>query len=305
MRQTLLWASRRRTIKQLVSNAPVTSGLVRRFVAGEDTGGALDAARALTRKGLQVSLDHLGEDTPDRAAAQATVDVLQQLIGRLHDEGLTPTTEISMKLSALGQALDESMALEHAASVCEAARSAGTTVTVDMEDHTTTDSTLRILSWLRADYPDTGAVMQASLRRSFEDCRSLAHQGSRVRLCKGAYQEPSSVAWQTRSEVRSAYLRCLAVLIDGGAYPMVATHDPALIDAARRMFNARSRNGHDHEFQMLYGIRPDEQLRLVAAGEKTRIYTPFGSQWYGYLMRRMAERPANLALVLRAVARSR
>ena len=144
-------------------------------------------------------------------------------------------------------------------------------------------------------------MIQASLRRSEDDCRALAHPGSRVRLCKGAYQEPVALAWQGRNEIRVAYLRCLRILLEGGATPLIATHDPALIDACHRLIAARG-DGIAHEHQMLFGVRGDEQVRLVAAGEEVRIYVPFGERWYPYLMRRMAERPANLALVLRALA---
>lgn len=300
LRQVILWASRRPAIKHAITRAPVTRDLVRRFVPGEDIESCVAAAGDLRARGLQSSLVHLGEDTHDMAAARAAVDAYRALIARIAAEGLNHVAEVAFKLSALGQALDESMAFDYAAAVCEAAGAAGIDVTVDMEDHTTTDSTLRIVQRLRADYPRTGAVIQASLHRSPEDCLTLAHPGSRVRLCKGAYQEPPNIACQTRGEVRSAYLRCLGVLARGGAYPMVATHDPMLISAARQILPADF-NGSAHEFQMLYGIRPDEQRRLVKAGERVRVYVPYGTQWYGYLMRRMAERPANLALVLRAM----
>lgn len=299
LRHVILWASRQPAIKKAISRAPVTRELVRRFVPGEDVESCLAAARGLRARGLHSSLVHLGEDTRDTAAARAAVDSYRALISRIADEGLNNVAEVSFKLSALGQTLDESMAFDYAAAVCEAARAAGIVVTIDMEDHTTTDSTLRIVQRLRADYPQTGCVIQASLHRSPDDCTMLAHPGSRVRLCKGAYQEPPNVAWQTRGEVRSEYLRCLDILARGGAYPMVATHDPMLLGAAQRILPAVS-NGN-HEFQMLYGIRPDEQRRLVREGERVRVYVPYGTQWYGYLMRRMAERPSNLALVLRAL----
>ncbi|MBV8087191.1 MAG: proline dehydrogenase family protein [Chloroflexi bacterium] len=300
----MLWASRRQTIKRVVSRAPLTRTLVNRFVPGEDVVGAVEAARSLAARGLRCSLDHLGEDTRDVRTASAAVAAYQTVIQRLAEARLTDFAEVSVKLTAMGQGIDAGMAFDNAAAVCEAARAAGTTVTIDMEDHTTTDSTLAIVQRLREDFPDTGAVIQASLRRSEEDCRTLACPGSRVRLCKGAYQEPVSVAWQSRSEVRSAFVRCLQVLVDGGAYPMVATHDPPLIKVCRKLFDVTGPNG-GHEFQMLYGIRPDEQVNLVAQGETMRVYVPFGTQWYGYLMRRMAERPANLALVLRAITSRR
>jgi proline dehydrogenase len=301
LRHVLLWASRRRQIKRAVTSAPVTRDVVRRFVAGETIDDALRVTRELAGEGLHVSLDHLGEDTLDAATAEAAVEAYRSLAGRLADEGLAAGAEMSVKLSAVGQALDESMALDNARLICAAARDAGSSVTIDMEDHTTTDSTLRLVGLLRTDFPSTGAVLQASLHRTEDDCKLLGVPGSRVRLCKGAYLEPSSLAWQRPDDIRAAYVRCLATLISGGALPMAATHDPRLVDAAGRLVSEIGGPGFKHEYQMLYGIRPDEQRRLVAAGETVRVYVPFGVQWYGYLMRRMAERPANTALFLRAL----
>jgi proline dehydrogenase len=301
LRHVLLWASRRRQIKRAVTSAPVTRDVVRRFVAGETIEDALAVTRALTTEGLDVSLDHLGEDTRDTVTARAAVDAYCSLAGRLADQGLAGRAEMSVKLSAVGQALDESLALDNARVICAAAQAAGSSVTIDMEDHTTTDSTLRVVGLLRQDFPSTGVVLQASLHRTEGDCRVLGVPGSRVRLCKGAYQEPSSLAWQRPDDVRAAYLRSLSTLIAGGALPMAATHDPKLIDATGRLVRDIGGPGFMHEYQMLFGIRPDEQRRLVAAGATVRVYVPFGVQWYGYLMRRMAERPANTALFLRAL----
>jgi len=301
LRHVLLWASRRRQIKRIVTSAPVTRDVVRRFVAGETIDDALRVTRALTDAGLRVSLDHLGEDTLDVATARAAVDAYRSLAGRLSEEGLAGSAEMSVKLSAVGQALDESMALDNARSICDAARAAGSSVTIDMEDHTTTNSTLRIIGVIREDFPSTGAVLQASLHRTVDDCRSLGVPGSRVRLCKGAYQEPSSLAWQRPDDIRASFLRCLSTLVAGGALPMAATHDPRLVEATRRVVGEIGGRGFKHEYQMLYGIRPEEQQRLAQDGETVRVYVPFGVQWYGYLMRRMAERPANTALFLRAL----
>ena len=211
-----------------------------------------------------------------------------------------------MKLSAVGQALPgdgEKVALENARAICAAAHAAGTTVTLDMEDHTTTDSTLGILRDLRADFPETGAVLQAYLHRTEADCRDLAHAGSRVRLCKGAYKEPESVAFQGTADVDKAYVRALKVLMAGDGYPMVATHDPRLVaiteDLARRLGRAKD----SFEFQMLYGIRPARAGEAGRAGaDRCGSTCPYGDEWYGYLVRRMAERPANLAFFLRSVA---
>lgn len=205
-----------------------------------------------------------------------------------------------MKLSALGQALPgdgHAVALANAHKICAAADAAGVWVTVDAEDHTTTESTLAIVRELRKDFPDLGTVLQAYLHRTEQDCREFAGPRSRIRLCKGAYREPSTVAFQRKEDVDASYERCLRVLTEGEGYPMVATHDPRMIDAAR----ASGRAPGTFEFQMLYGIRDAEQARLAADGHRVRVYVPYGTQWYGYFMRRLAERPANLTFFLRSL----
>ena len=193
------------------------------------------------------------------------------------------------------------IALENARAICRAARNAGTTVTLDMEDHTTTDSTLAILRDLRKDFPETGAVLQAYLHRTEADCRALAYEGSRVRLCKGAYNEPEEVAFQGREEVDKSYVRCLKVLMAGQGYPMIASHDPRLISIASSIAGRYGREKGTYEFQMLYGIRPEEQKRLARKGETVRVYVPYGQEWYGYLMRRLAERPQNLSFFVKSL----
>ncbi|GAA6527745.1 proline dehydrogenase family protein [Intrasporangium sp. DVR] len=300
----LLAASRSPRVRSLVSTSRVSRGLVDRFVAGESASDAVAAVRALTERGLAVTIDHLGEDTTERAQAEATRDAYTALLGRLSDEGLAGSAEVSLKLSALGQALSgggSSFALENARVICAAARDAGTTVTLDMEDHTTVESTLAILRTLRADFPWVGAVVQSCLYRTEADVRDLAHPGSRVRLVKGAYREPRTVAHTSKAEVDSAYRRCLAVLFAQGAYPMVATHDQSMIEAATRLAAHHGRSGDDYELQMLYGIRTAEQERQVGMGRRVRVYLPYGSDWYGYFMRRLAERPANVAFFLRGL----
>jgi len=212
--------------------------------------------------------------------------------------------EVSVKLSAFGQSLEtdgDKIALEGARRVCAAAAAVGTTVTVDMEDHTTTDRTLETVRELRVDHPWVGAVVQAHLRRTEADCRDLATAGSRVRLCKGAYEEPASVAYKDRAEVDKSYVRCLAILMAGAGRPMIATHDPRMIRIASSLASRNGRAAGSYEFQMLFGIRPEEQRRLVAAGETVRVYVPYGTEWYGYLMRRLAERPQNLTFFVRSL----
>ena len=301
LRRTILAAARSDRARHVVTHAPVSRTLVRRFVAGESVDDAVLAARRLVDEGLYVSLDHLGEDTTDEAQAKATTSAYLGLLDRLSAEGLTEGAEVSVKLSAIGQALDHGMTLDNARQVCEAAARHHTTVTIDMEDHTTTDQTLETVTELRADFPSVGAVLQAYLRRTEGDCRELAYSGSRVRLCKGAYEEPESVAYTNRQEVDRSYVRCLNVLRSCDGYPMVATHDPRLIAIADERAKWYDRAKGSFEFQLLYGVRPDEQRRLAGIGETVRVYVPYGDEWYGYLMRRMAEKPANLAVFLRSL----
>jgi proline dehydrogenase len=303
--RTLLTLSRSTRIRHLVETAPISRSVVARFVAGAGAEAAVAASRQLVDSGRLVSLDRLGEDTVERSQAEVTRDGYLRTLKMLAQDGLTPAAEVSVKLSAVGQSLPgdgEKIALDNAFAICQAARNAGTTVTLDMEDHTTTDSTLGILRDLRGDFPDTGAVVQAYLHRTEADCRDLAYAGSRVRLCKGAYKEPPTVAYQSTDEVDRSYVRCLKVLMAGEGYPMVASHDPRLVSITGDLVRRNGRAQGSYEYQMLYGIRPLEQQRLAAAGEKMRVYVPYGEEWYGYLVRRMAERPANLVFFLRSLA---
>jgi len=211
---------------------------------------------------------------------------------------------VSVKPTAVGLGLPdhgEKTAAENMSRICAAAREAGTTVTVDMEDHSHVDATLRIVRTLRGEFPDLGCVIQSQLRRSTADCAALATSGSRVRLCKGAYNAPPEVAFTTRAEVDRSYARCLRALMRGDGYPMLATHDPRLIEIGAAQARLTGRGPADFEYQMLYGIRPAEQRRLAAEGARMRVYVPYGSDWYGYLVRRLAERPANLAFFARSL----
>ncbi len=304
LREPILLLSRSARVKRLVETMPVTSGIVTGYVPGETTADAVDATAQLVEDGLTVTLDYLGEDTLDVERAEATVAAYVDVLRALSARGLSRHAEVSVKLSAVGQALPDvgdKVALENARTICRAARNAGTTVTLDMEDHTTTDRTLAVLRDLRKDFPETGAVLQAYLHRTEDDCRALSHEGSRVRLCKGAYNEPEDVAFQDRLDVDRSYVRCLKALLAGDGYPMIATHDPRMIDIATSLASRYGRAPGTYEFQMLYGIRPEEQKRLASDGETVRVYVPYGEEWYGYLMRRLAERPQNLTFFLRSL----
>jgi proline dehydrogenase len=307
MRQTLLGMSRNDQLRQVIEKAPVSRDVVHRFVGGATTSEVLPVASDLLDTHRLVTIDYLGEDTVDPLMAEHTRDAYVEVLDVMSEAGLTQdgTVEVSLKLSALGQALGRDgnkIALDNARTICQAAANAGTTVTLDMEDHTTTDLTLSVLRDLRQDWPWVGAVLQSYLYRTEQDCQDLATEGSRVRLCKGTYKEPESVAFQDKADVDKSYVRCLKILMDGQGYPMVATHDPRLIEIATVLADKAERSEDSFEFQMLLGIRPEEQLRLAASGARMRVYVPYGDEWYGYLMRRMAERPANLGFFLRGLA---
>jgi proline dehydrogenase len=303
LRRALLRVSRSEKIKNLLTNAPVTAGVVERFIAGDTSDHVVTVSRRLVRAGLLVSIDYLGEDTTDRSDVDAAVIAYLNLLTKLRESGLSASAEVSIKLTALGQHLRDGpqLALENAELICRAARMADAAVTLDMEDHSTTDSTLEILHRLRKEYPDTGVVLQACLYRTEDDCRDLAVVGSRVRLCKGAYAESESVAFQDRQQIDKSYVRCMKILMAGGGFPMLATHDPTLIDIGLKLANEYGRGPGDFEFQMLYGIRPTEQQRLARLGHAVRVYVPYGTDWYGYLIRRLAERPSNLRFFARSL----
>jgi proline dehydrogenase len=276
-------------------------------VAGDATAAAVEATRRLQLDGLTVTLDYLGEDTTSQDQAGVVAGEYVALLERLAADGLARDgrAEVSVKPTAVGLHLPEhgeKTAAANIARICAAARTAGTTVTVDMEDHTHVDATLRLVAELRGDFPDLGCVIQSQLRRSAADCASLAYAGSRVRLCKGAYDAPEEEAFGARAEVDRSYARCLRVLMAGAGYPMLATHDPRLIKivAAQAVLTGRGTVGF--EYQMLYGARQAEQRRLARTGATVRVYVPYGRDWYGYLVRRLAERPANLAFFLRSLA---
>ena len=315
LRRVLLAAAASEQIRGFLTATPATRAIVDRFVAGDGIGDAVRVARSLREAGLLVTLDYLGEDTTDAVRASATATQYVQLLGKLAAEGLTEggAVEVSVKPTAVGLLLEaegsacpsvlgERIAAGHIERIALAARDAGTTVTLDAEDHRTTDAGLRIANSLRSRLPSVGSVVQAALRRTETDVRELAAPGVRVRLTKGAYAEPVTEAFPTRHEVDKSFARCLRILMAGPGYPMVATHDPRLIAITRSL--GRHRAPDSFEYQMLYGVRADEQRQLAAAGARVRVYVPYGSDWYGYLVRRLAERPANLAFFLRSLRSS-
>jgi proline dehydrogenase len=303
LREPLLAAARSPRLRTVAEKSRLTRPVVDRFVAGDTEADALRVTGELAAAGLLVTLDFLGEDVSSAEQADHTVRAYESMLSALAETGQAGMAEVSVKLSAIGQSLPgdgPQRALDGARRICQAAAAAGTTVTIDMEDHTTTDSTLGIVAELRADFEWVGAVLQAYLKRTEGDCRDLSGAGSRIRLCKGAYAEPESVAF-TGAEVDASYRRCLEVLFAGQGYPMVASHDPAMIEAGKALVARHGRSSDSYEFQMLYGIRPQEQQAIRAAGHRMRVYVPYGDEWYGYFMRRLAERPANLTFFLRSL----
>jgi proline dehydrogenase len=306
LRQALLALSASTQARELIMANPVTRDVVARFVAGEGAADALAVTRRLLADNRLVTIDFLGEDTVDPEQASAVADEYVRLLGQLAAAGLASPgrAEVSVKPTAVGLGLAEhgqKTALENIARIASAAWAAGTTVTVDMEDHSRVEATLRLVAELRADFPDLGCVIQSYLRRSAADCQQLAVAGSRVRLCKGAYRAPEGIGLAAKAEVDRSYARCMRILLDGRGYPMLATHDPRLIRIAGAKAQLAGREPSTFEYQLLYGIRPAEQARLAGAGSQVRVYLPYGSDWYGYLVRRLAERPANLAFFLRAL----
>ncbi|MDR1513740.1 MAG: proline dehydrogenase family protein [Propionibacteriaceae bacterium] len=302
IRKILLTMARSTRFRDLLVKWPVTSDVVKRFIIGTTWDEALPGIRELVDKGLNVTIDLLGEDVTDAAQAESTVQDYLRVLDAIAAEGMAEQAEMSIKLTALGMDLEdgEATALKNATRIAEKAHAVGTTLTVDMEDHTTTDQTIRVVEALRQSVPDIGCVLQASLKRTEFDCARLDGPQSRTRLCKGAYASPATVAYQDRHDVDLSFVRCLKVLMRGEGRPLVATHDPDLIEIAQELASRTGRGLKDFEFQMLYGIRPLEQERLANLGHTVRVYTPFGPDWYGYFVRRLAERPANLMFFLRS-----
>jgi proline dehydrogenase len=314
LRRVLLAASASDQIRGLLTGTSAARAVVRRYVPGETAADAVRAARELRAAGLLVTLDYLGEDTTDPLRAASVATEYMALLDSLSAEGLTEggEVEVSVKPTALGLLLGDSgdagpvpgplgekIATEHIEQIVAKAASVGTTVTIDAEDHRTTDASLRIAGKLREEHPWVGSVVQAALRRTEADVRTLAAPGTRVRLCKGAYNEPVSEAYGDGHDIDKSFARCLRTLMEGPGYPMIATHDPRLIriTAALGLY----RDQESFEYQMLYGIRADEQARLAASGARVRVYVPYGQDWYGYLVRRLAERPASLGLLVRSL----
>jgi proline dehydrogenase len=301
LRAALLALSRRRGLGRLATRLPVTRPMVGRFVAGESLDDALPALDRLSAAGLRTTVDILGESVASVGQADAAAASYLSTIDALAAHGLD--RNVSLKLSQMGLDVDPNRCRANVEAIFRHAAETGTFVRIDMEEHTKTDATLALWRDLRPINSASGVVIQAALRRSRDDVEQLIDERARVRLCKGAYREPAAVAFQERGEVDRAYVTLMERLLRDGEYPAIATHDERIQRLAAE-FARREGIGPDRfEFQMLYGVRRDLQERLVRDGWTVRVYTPFGTEWYPYFMRRLAERPANVAFVLRSVMR--
>jgi proline dehydrogenase len=298
LRQTLLFLSEREDFKNVLMKMPFSREAAGRFVAGETSSEALAAARALNDAGFRVTLDLLGESVNERAEAEAATAAYRTSLDEIDASDAVST--ISLKLTQLGLDIDEEFCFENILGIVQYAERLGTFVRIDMESSEHTERTLRIFHRVFAAHPNVGIVIQSYLKRSEADIKELVRVGAPVRLCKGAYQEPASVAFQQKTEVDASFIRLMRLLLDGGAQTAIASHDERMIDATLEHVARKGISDDAFELQMLYGVRRDYQRQLVSNGLNMRIYVPYGSQWYSYLMRRMAERPANLLFGLRA-----
>ena len=307
MRSALLTLSHRRSLGRLATRIPITRPMVGRFVAGESLAEALPAIERLHAQGLGTTVDVLGESVTAEGAARAARDDYLELLDALAANGLD--RNVSLKPSQMGLKIDEALARDNIAAVVARATETGAFVRIDMEDSPYTDRTLELWRDLRpadrSNGADVGVVLQAALRRTGEDVEEVIAARGRVRLCKGAYKEPESVAFQDKADVDAAYERLMIRLLHEGTYPALATHDVRLINRAVEVARADGIAHDAFEFQMLYGVRRDLQEQLIAAGWRVRVYVPFGGQWYPYFMRRLAERPANVSFLLRNLWRDR
>ncbi len=297
-RGPILAVADRPQVERFFKQNKLATGLVMRFVAGETTAEALDAAKKLNRLGITSTVDQLGENVSDAQAASASSAAYSRILEETAEAGLEPN--ISIKLTMLGLDLGDEVAKANLLPVLQTARKVKGFVRIDMEGSAYAARTIEIFEALNADYPDeVGIVIQSYLQRSRADIERLIDQQARVRLVKGAYSEPGSVAFQGRAEIDDNYVRLMKLLLEHGAYPAIATHDPALIAATQAFANQKGIAPDRYEFQMLFGVRRDAQTGLVADGYRMRVYVPFGTEWYPYFTRRIAERPANALFVLR------
>jgi proline dehydrogenase len=303
LRNTLLYLSNQPRVFRFVRNNGLARRFANRFVAGETLPEALAAVRALNAKGITASLDLLGESVTNEREARDARDAYLEILAQIHDQRLD--ANVSLKLTAMGLDISEELCVSIMQDILQRAREVNNFVRLDMESSEYTDRTLRLFEdRLYPAYREhVGIVLQSYLYRTGADTVRANELGCRVRLCKGAYKEPPAVAYPAKADVDRNYVKCMHVLMEHGNYPGLATHDPAIVQEARRFAAERGIAQDRYEFQMLYGVRRDLQEQLVRDGYRMRVYVPFGTQWYPYLMRRLAERPANVAFITGNVVR--
>ena len=299
MRSMLISLSHRRSLARLAVRSPLTRPVVARFVAGQTLEEALPAIAALKRAGLRTTVDVLGESVTAPEQAVAAVERYLATVAALSERGLD--ANVSVKLSQMGLEIGRDFCRDNVMRIVEAVRGVDGFLRFDMEDHTKTDVTLELWRAAHEAYPHVGVVIQSALRRSSADVDAITAAGGTVRLCKGAYDEPGSVAYRSKSAVDDNYARLMERLLLADAYPALATHDPRLIANAIEIAEREGIASARGELQMLYGIRRDLPRPLLDRGYTVRIYVPYGGEWYPYFMRRLAERPANVGFMLRAL----
>jgi len=302
LRSTILYLSRHKALRHWVESSPAARRLSSRFVAGNRLEDALDVCRRLHAEGIRATLDYLGENVTSLDEAAACRDMYLRALEALRDSGVEPN--VSIKLTQFGLDLSESACAENVSTLVKAAAAIGGFVRFDMESSQYTDRTLALVTRIHAEQQACGTVMQAYLRRTAADLECLNRERIRVRLCKGAYLEPPTVAFPEKSQVDRNYLALAKLLLNNGEYPALATHDERIITELESFIAANGVSRDRFEFQMLHGIRRDLQRRLVRKGYRLRLYVPFGEAWYPYFMRRLAERPANLLFFIRNLFRA-
>jgi proline dehydrogenase len=296
LKATLLKAAGSPSLKRLVTSTPVARRVAGRFIAGDTLDDAEQAIRVLNDRGVSVALDYLGENTESTARARESTGAYLAALDRIQEGGLD--ANISVKLTAMGLDLRQELALQETTRVAARGKEVGAMVGVDMESNVYVDRTLDIVEAVERSYDNVGVCLQSYLYRTRDDLDRLNRVGVPVRLVKGAYQEPPEVAYPQKAGVDGAYARLLDTLIQANPYPMVATHDPAMVRLTKTLVAKHRRDRDTFEFQMLYGVRRDLQEEVVAEGYRLRVYLPYGTQWFPYFMRRLAERPANLYFFL-------
>ncbi len=303
LRDTLLYLSNQPRVFNYVRNSRLAKHFAKRFVPGETLADALDVVRALNARGITASLDLLGESVTNEREARAARDEYLKILDRIHETRLD--ANVSVKLTAMGLDIDHELCVAVMQDILTRAQQYDSFVRIDMEASGYTDVTLKLFE--ERFYPtykaNVGVVLQSYLYRTFADVEHMNSLRARVRICKGAYKEPPSVAYPEKKDVDANYVKCMRELMLRGNYPGIATHDPSMINEAKRWAKAQGIEKDRFEFQMLYGVRRDLQQSLVREGYRMRVYVPFGTQWYPYLMRRLAERPANVAFITGNVIR--